>query len=222
MSTFAAARRNMVDGQLRTFDVTDRAILAAFGDVPREGFVPAGREALAYGDQNLALPGDPADPRVMLAPMVLARMIQALALDRSSRVLDVAGGLGYSAAVMAALGADIVMLEPRRDLSDAASRALAAAGLGGQVRSRAGSPADGAAADGPFDAILINGAVEERPTALLDQLVDGGRLACITADGRTGRATLHIRSGTGFGFRMLFDASAPVLSAFRHAPAFAF
>ncbi|HMO30493.1 protein-L-isoaspartate O-methyltransferase [Enterovirga sp.] len=217
MTSFDAARRTMVDCQLRTFDVSDRAVLAAMAEVPRERFVPPGREALAYLDRNLILDGDEADPRVMLAPMTMARLLQALEVQEDDKVLDVGGGLGYSSALFVALGAKPVLLESRADLA-----AAAAANLGSAVPVRTGPLGEGARADGPFECILINGATELRPEALLDQLANGGRLACVSREGGVGRAMLYVRSGSGIGYRAVFDVTAPVLAAFRPEPAFSF
>ena len=224
MTDYAGARRTMVDCQLRTFDVSDRAVLAAMESVPRERFVPAGREALAYLDQNLTISavGDDDEARVMLAPMVLARLVQALDIEPDARVLDVAGAYGYSSALLARLGARVTLLESRDDLAADAVLRLSSAGLDDRVVCRTGPIAEGSATDAPFDAILVNGAVDEVPQTLLDQLADGGRLACLKMAGRSGKAVLHVRSGPAFGFRTLFDASAPVLSAFRAVPAFSF
>jgi protein-L-isoaspartate(D-aspartate) O-methyltransferase len=207
----------MVDCQLRTFDVSDRAVLAAMAQVPRERFVPERLAALAYLDRNVILGEDETDPRVALAPMTLARMLQALVIRSGEKVLDVAGGLGYTSAVLAAIGANPVLLESRADLAEGASERL-----GSQAIVRTGSLQDGSAADGPFDCILINGAVERRPEALLDQLAEGGRLACLSVESGPGRALLYVKSRTETGYRALFDASAPALAAFRHEPAFSF
>jgi protein-L-isoaspartate(D-aspartate) O-methyltransferase len=222
MLDFAQARRTMVDSQLRTFDVTDRAVLAAMGEVPREHFMPAGREQLAYMDQNVPVSDSKADgvARFMLAPMVLARLIQALEIESGSRVLDVAAGLGYASAVLARLGAETVALESSEALADSARARLAEEGAAVTVRQ---GPLDrGCAEDGPFDAILINGAAAERPERLLQQLRDGGRLACLTGGDRAGKAMLYVRSGDAFGFRTLLDAAAPELPEFRPAPGFVF
>lgn len=223
MVPFAEARRNMVDCQLRTFDVHDRAILAAMGEVPRELFVPPALAQLAYGDAVLPLGADAsgADSRSMLPPMVLARLLQALKIEPGTRVLDVAGGHGYSAALLARLGAAVTSLEARPDFPGASAHPEAARYLEGVTR-RDGALAEGCPADGPFDAILVNGCLETKPTALLAQLAEGGRLGCIRQEGGPGRAMLFVRSGGGVGSRALFDASAPVLAAFRAAPAFAF
>lgn len=218
MTPLEAARRTMVDCQLRTFDVSDKAVLAAMAQVPRERFVSGDRGALAYLDQNLPLGSDPADPRVALAPMTLARLLQALEVQSGDRVLDVAGGLGYSSAILAALGAKPVLLEPRSDLATAAE-----SNLGSSAIVRTGPLEKGSPEDGPFDCILINGTIEQRPDALLEQLSDGGRLACLARDsGGPGRAVLYVRSASGIGQRALFDASAPILAAFRPEPAFSF
>lgn len=224
MTPTAEARRNMVDSQLRTFDVSDRAVLAAMDEVPRERFVPAGREAIAYGDRNLPLPPAPegaADSRVMLAPMVLGRLLQALDIEPNAAVLVVGGGLGYTAALLARLGARVTMLEARPDLLDDAKARLAGLGVS-DIQFRAGPLEEGCHADRPFDGILVEGAVEAWPAALLDQLADGGRLACLSGDGHACHAILYVRAGSGFGSRTLFDASAPALAAFRKPARFVF
>ena len=221
MLDFAQARRTMVDSQLRTFDITDRAVLAAMAAVPRERFVPAGREDLAYSDQNLPVSGSNLDgvARFMLAPMALGRLIQALEIEPGDRVLDVGAGLGYSSAVLARLGAEPIALESSAALAEAAGARLAAEGA---VKVRQGSLDRGCPEDGPFDAILINGAVAQRPETLLQQLREGGRLACLTGGDRAGKAVLYLRSGDAFGLRTLFDAAAPELPEFRPVPGFVF
>lgn len=223
MLDFVQARRFMVDNQLRTFDVNDLSVLAAFEAVPRERFVPAGRESLAYIDQDTPVSDglDVPERRVMLVPMVLARMIQALDLRPGAKVLDVAGGLGYSAAVMARLGASVVALESSPALVEAARERLSSLGLDGVTPVE--GPLEGGFPDGaPFDAILVNGSVDRRPDVLLRQLAEGGRLAAIQGRGRAGSAVLFVRSEDAFGSRSLFDAAAPVLPAFREEPGFVF
>ena len=222
MLDFVKARRMMVDSQLRTFDVNDLAVLAAFDEVPRERFVPPGREGLAYMDQDLPVAEgvNGAERRFMLSPMVLARMIQALDLSPGDNVLDVASGLGYSSAVLARLGCSVVALEADEHLAAQLRQGLAA----GAVKALVGmGPLEQGYPDAaPYDAILINGAVETRPEALLRQLADHGRLACVEGRGRSARATLTVRSGGAFGSRPLFDAAAPPLAAFRAEPGFVF
>jgi len=220
MVDFAQARRIMVDGQLRTFDVNDIPLLDAMDSVPRELFVLPGREELAYIDQDI-LVSNGAERRYMLSPMILARLIQALAIEPGERVLDVACGRGYAAAVFHKLGAQVTALEADEALASAAMQSLKAAGAG-SVTVVAGSLDQGYAANAPYDAILVNGSVEVRPDALLQQLAEGGRLVCVKGRGRAARATLYVRSGDAFGERSLFEAAAPLLAPFVQPPGFTF
>lgn len=222
MIDYAKARRTMVDCQVRPFDVTDRAILVALEEVPRERFMPAGREDLAYSDHTIVLPTANGSSRCMLQPMVLARMIQALGIRVNARVLDVASGLGYGSAVMARLGANVTALEPDADLAAKSKTVFASLDLGERIAVKGGSLDEAAPGGATFHGILVNGTVEVRPTGLLDQLAEGGRLVCLKSDGRASHAMLYVRGGEGIGSRLLFDASAPVLAEFRPAPAFVF
>lgn len=219
MLDYAQARRLMVDCQLRTFDVNDVAVLDAFDDVPRERFVPPGREDFAYIDQTLRLGGTEGDTRSMPAPMLLARMIQALEVAPGTRVLDVASGYGYAAAILGRLGADVVALESIPALA-AASRDRLAGTTGIAVVE--GALNVGAPDRGPYDAILLNGRIEVRPQALLDQLRDGGRLVCVMGQERAAKTTLFVRAGDAFGARPLFDAGLPRLAGFEAEAGFAF
>ncbi|AIQ93781.1 MULTISPECIES: protein-L-isoaspartate O-methyltransferase [Methylobacterium] len=217
MIDYAQARRMMVDCQLRTFDVNDNTVLDAFDTVPREDFVPKGREPFAYIDQTLSLGEAGGETRCMPAPMVVARMIQALRIRPGVAALDVATGTGYAAAVMAQLGAQVTALESVPDLAEAARTRL---GASAQVIE--GPIAAGAPKQGPFDVILINGRVEVRPQALLNQLKDDGRLVCVFGPHRNAKVTLFVRAGDAFGARPLFDASLPGLEAFAAEAGFAF
>jgi protein-L-isoaspartate(D-aspartate) O-methyltransferase len=208
MTDFATLRRNMVDCQLRTFDVTNRAVLRAMDSVPREVFVPEERRALAYLDQPVALGAG----RVLLAPMVVGRMLQTLELEPGQSFLEFAGGSGYGAAVAAELGAEATCYDPAPGMADLAAEALGAAG------SHASIARDMPA--GPFDAILINGAVTMEPEMLLALLSDGGRLVAVESWGRAGRVMLFQRSGVVVGKRAVFDAAAPVIEEFREARMF--
>jgi protein-L-isoaspartate(D-aspartate) O-methyltransferase len=223
MLDFAQARRAMVDSQLRTFDVFAIPVLAAMEAVPRERFVAPGRESLAYIDQDIpVLDGIAgAERRFMLKPMVLGRMVQALEVEPGERALDVACGLGYAAAVLARLGAQVVALESTEAAARAARERLASVGVENVVT--VAGPLEKGHPDGaPYDVILVNGLVEVRPQTLLDQLAEGGRLACVERRGRAGRAVLYVRSGAAFGSRAIFDAGAPALAAFKAEPGFVF
>jgi protein-L-isoaspartate(D-aspartate) O-methyltransferase len=220
MVDFAQLRRMMVDSQLRTFDVNDIPLLDAMGAIPRERFVLPGREGLAYIDQDLLVSeGD--ERRFMLSPMVLARMIQALEIEPGMAVLDVACGLGYSSAVLRELGATVTALESSEALASAAQARLSSVGAD-DVAVVAGPLERGFAQNAPYDAVLVNGAVEVRPEELLRQLGDDGRLICVEGRGRSAKATLYVRSGDAFGQRSLFDAAAPVLAPFQQEPGFVF
>jgi len=220
MVDYTQARRMMVDGQLRTFDVNDMSLLDAMDSVPRELFVLPGREDLAYIDQDI-LVSDGGESRYMLSPMVLGRMIQALAIEAGDRVLDIASGRGYASAVLHRLGCQVTALETDEGLAAAARQCLSAAGAG-DVAVVTGPLDQGYAAGAPYDAILVNGAVEVRPEGLLQQLADGGRLVCVKGRGRAARATLYVRSGDAIGERNLFEAAAPLLASFVQTPGFTF
>ena len=215
--TFAAQRKMMVAGQLRTFDVMDWPVLTAFSDVPRENFLPESLRVMAYADREVDL----GNGRKLLAPMILARMIQAANLQEGAQVLDGAGGSGYSAAIFAALGAKVVALEETPDQQAGAHQALGDTAILTTGYLEAGAPSHA-----PYDLIFINGAVEEVPSALLHQLKEGGQLLCVLREpgqvGRAAKACVFVRIGDTYGHRELFDASAPNLAAFRRVPQFTF
>ena len=217
MTDFVAARRNMVEGQVRTADVTDLRILSAMLEIPRENFVPPGAAGLAYLDLDLAV-GE-AGSRRLLKPMVLAKLIHAADIASSDRVLDVGCGTGYAAAVLAHFAGQVVALDQDAGLVQAARSALA-----GQPNvTVVNGPLTGGWPQGaPYDVILLEGATEIAPQAFLSQLKDGGRLVCILGGGPSAKAMLYCRSGEELGGRPIFDASATVLPGFAKVPAFAF
>lgn len=215
MTDFAAARSRMVDSQIRPADVTDLRLLWAFQTIERERFVPQKARDLAYADYDMPV----SRGRHLLEPRVLAKMLQQADVKATDRVLDVGCGLGYSAAVIAELASHVVALEQDGDLAAAARKALS-----GNAKTKVvtGSLADGCSADAPYDVIVLEGATEVEPKALLDQLNDGGRLVCILGSGPAGKVVLYTRSGEDVGGRTVFDAAAGVLPGFAKAPAFAF
>ena len=225
VSTLPADRRKtMVDCQLRTFDVTNLEVIEAFLATPREDFLGSQDLAVVYSDALQTVASGQAR-RVLLAPMTLGRLLQGADLDKGCRVLDVGGGTGYSAAIIAHLAGSVVALEADAGFSAATAANAARLGLE-NVRTVTGPLAQGAAVDGPFDVILVNGAVEEGLDALFAQLAPGGRLICaVRADGQGGRyakATRYDRIGADVSARFLFDAAAAVLPGFDRKPQFVF
>ena len=211
-----AERRLMVDGQIRTFGVTDLAVIERFLAVPREDFVDAAQAGLAYSDAILRLPGAPA--RSLLAPMVLARMIQHANVRPGDRVLDVAGGLGYSAALLSGLAGQVAARE-----SGAARCAAMRTALAPFANVRvAEEPLTGGS--DRYDVILLNGSYAAGIEPLLAQLAEGGRLLAVRSatGGSLGQAVRFEKTGASAGLRPLFDARAPVLEGFAAAAAFAF
>ena len=215
MTDFAAARSFMVDGQVRTSDVTDLRILWAMQTVERERFVPAKSRDLAYVDFDLPV----APGRCLLKPRVLAKMFQVANIRATDRVLDVGCGLGYSSAILARVAAHVIALEENRELAAAAREALAGEK---NVEVVTMPLAQGYPSSAPYDVIVMQGATEIEPDALLRQLGDGGRLVCVLGGGPAAKAMLYTRSGDDAGGRPVFDTGAAVLPGFARPPAFAF
>lgn len=217
MPDFALRRRMMVDTQVRPSDVTKYPIIDAMLRVPREAYVPAARIEAAYMGENIVL----APGRVMLEPRTSAKMLDALELQRSDAVLDVGCGLGYSAALLAEMVDAVVAIEEDEAMAAAAEANLAAQSVHNVAIVRA-PLRDGAAKHGPYDAIMIEGAVEVMPDAILAQLKDGGRIAAIFADGALGVVRIGYKIEGSVSWRFAFNAGAPVLPGFAKAPDFAF
>jgi protein-L-isoaspartate(D-aspartate) O-methyltransferase len=211
----ALQRKNMVESQVRPSDVTDRRIIRAMLDIPRERFVPERSRAIAYMDEALVLGGG----RTLMAPRLVARMIQALDLGDADTVLEIGAATGYTAAILARIAQRVVALEQVPTLADAAKAALAATGAD-NVSVVTGDLTAGRGADAPFDAILVSGAVDELPDTILDQLKDGGRLVTVVASGPLGRVVQWRRFGGTFDQRVLFEAGAAPLPGFQRKAEF--
>ena len=223
MTDFSVQRLNMVESQIRPSDVTDQRIIRAMLDVPRELFVPAELAPLAYIDDPVPVTARPkaGEARCLLPPRTLAKLLQLLRIGPQSVVLDVGCATGYSTAVLARLAQRVVALEAEPDLARAAKGALEKLAVGNATVVE-GQLAGGAAAHGRFDAILLNGAVPGVPSALLDELADGGRLAAVLLRGPLCRAHVWRRTGNTLDEQPAFGAAAAPLPGFDEPAEFVF
>jgi protein-L-isoaspartate(D-aspartate) O-methyltransferase len=224
MTDFAAARRMMVDGQVRTSDVTDLRLQAAMLELPREIFVPQSKAALAYLDRDVpvvdSMQGGGTGRR-LLKPMVLAKLIHAAEIGAGDRMLDVGCATGYSTAVLARLAHTVVALEEDASLARMAAENLRSVGCT-NATVVTGPLTEGWNAEAPYDAILVNGSSDIAPAKLLSQLKDGGRLVCVQGRAPASKAMIYRSAGGAVSGRPIFDAVAPLLPGFAEPPAFVF
>ena len=209
----------MVDCQIRPTKVTDERVLEAFATVPREMFVGKSQRSIAYVDEDLPL----SSGRWLMEPMVLARLAQALDVRMNDHVLIIGGATGYGTAIMAHLAGSVSSIETRAQLVEKSQETLVSIGTDNAavIKSRL---CDGYSKEGPYDRILIEGAVAHVPEKLLDQLTPKGKLVAVwrQADAPVGVASLWCRAGDGFARTPLFDAQTPVLEEFRAKQEFVF
>ncbi len=217
MPDFAAARRSMVDSQLKPNQIVDQRVAQAMAEVPRELFVPETLAAVAYVDEDLPI----APGRFLMEPIVFARLLQAAAIEPNDIVLDLGCGTGYSTAVLARLANAVVAIEPDPDLRARAETVMAKIGADNTAIVD-GDLTIGSPDQGPFDVIFLNGAAEQIPDGLVDQLADGGRLVAVQVRNGVGKTTVFERQGDLVGARELFDAAIPVLPGFASRPGFVF
>lgn len=215
MPDFAARRSTMVDTQVRPADVTKFPIIDAMLSVPREIFVPDDKREASYLGENIEL----GRGRVMLEPRTLAKMLDYLDIRGDDLVMDLGCGQGYSAAVIAQM-AEAVIAVDEADCLGAAQELL------GQINAdnvvlHEGPLTEGADEHGPYDAIVVEGGVEELPAAVLEQLKDGGRIACLFMEGQLGIVRIGYKIDGKMSWRFAFNASAPVMPGFGKRRAFA-
>ncbi len=215
MADYATRRTMMVDTQVRPSDVTKFPIIDAMLHVARENFVPQSLREAAYVGENLEIGGG----RVVLEPRTLAKMLDALDVQPGEVVLDIGCGLGYSTAVLARLCDFVVAVEDDAPRAEEAQSLLSEAGVD-NAAVMAGPLADGSAKSGPYDAIILQGAVEEFPEPLLAQLKSGGRVAAIFVQGALGVVRIGYKAGDRMTWRDAFNAGAPVLQGFARSRAF--
>jgi protein-L-isoaspartate(D-aspartate) O-methyltransferase len=220
MIDYAQARRTMVDCQIRPADVTDRALLAAMLDIPRERFLPPHLAGLAYLDLDLPLAGPRHNPtRRLIKPQVLAKLLQAAAITDADRVLDVGCATGYSSAVLARLAKSVVALEDDAELPRPARAELTKTA---NIEIVHGPLVAGWPKRAPYDVIVLNGATEITPEGLLEQLADGGRFVGVFGRGQSAKAMLFRRVNGALSSWPIFDAAAPLLPGFAAPSAFVF
>ncbi len=212
-----AARRAMVESQIRVNDVTDRRILAAFGDLPRELFVPKAQANTAYGERDVPL----GHGRFLIKARALAKLVQAIDVQPGDLVLNIGAASGYSAALLGALAETVVGMEPEAHLREKAEQNLAlvradnVAVIDGDLRA-------GAPEQGPFNVIFVDASVASVPSTWIDQLAENGRLGVFERNGSAGHGVVYVRSHGTAGRRVVFDANVPFLPGFAPEKAFSF
>lgn len=217
MIDFEAARNRMVDNQIRTTDVTSHSVLSAFFAVPREAFVPADKAALAYIDDDIQV----AHGRYIMEPSPLAKLLQLATITKDDFVLEVGAATGYASAILSTIAGSVVALESDEALASGATAKLAELGYD-NVAVVTGDLEAGYPDEAPYDVIILDGAVEEVPAALLEQLRDGGRLAAVVGYGNASAAKLYVKENGTVSERFAFNTSVKPLPGFRKAEEFVF
>jgi protein-L-isoaspartate(D-aspartate) O-methyltransferase len=224
--SLSQARFNMIEQQIRPWEVLDARVLELLASVRREDFVPPAHQSLAFADLELPLTHPAVEGEAMLAPKVEARLLQDLALKPTDKVLEVGSGSGYMAALLGSLAKSVVSLEINPELARRARDNLKTAGIHNVDVREADAAANGfaaCAAHGPFDAIVLSGSVAEVPPALLALLAKGGRLAAIVGEEPMMRATIVTRTGeAAFQTEQPWDTVAPRLRNFPAPSSFRF
>jgi len=220
---FLSLRRKMVDNQIRTVDVTDLDILAAFLHVPREEFIDQERRDFAYLDREIVLipPHNGASARSLMCPAALARLLQLAQIEKAHKVLDVGATSGYASAILAKLATFVVALECDENLSQQAINVLSHQGVD-NVEVVCGPLEKGHEKSAPYDVILCEGAVDFVPQALFTQLQENGRLVVVEGHGLSGIAKLYIKENGAFSVRSAFNLALAPLDGFQKEKGFVF
>ena len=215
MVDYSTRRTMMVDTQVRPSDVTKFPIIDAMLEVPREVYAPDDLREAAYMGEHLILGAD----RVVLEPRTFAKMLEVLDVQQDHTVLDLGCGLGYSTAVLARLADFVAGVEDDEDRATEAQALLSENNVD-NAAVLSGSLAEGVAKSGPYDIIMVQGAVETVPEVILEQLREGGRIACIFAEGSLGVVRVGHKLNGRVSWRFAFNATAPLLSDFQKEAAF--
>lgn len=207
----------MVDCQVRPSDVTKFPIIEALLMVPREAYVPAAKKSIAYAGEHIPLSAD----RVLLDARTFAKMLDSVNIRPTDLVLDLGCGMGYSSAVIARLAEAVVAVEEDADLAAVATETLSDMSVD-NVLVTSGRLSQGNAKHGPYDLIVTEGAIEELPQEIADQVKDGGRIVAILQQDGSSQCRIGHKSDGNISWRFAFDASAPLLAGFEAQEEFAF
>ena len=220
---FELARTRMVDNQIRTTDVTSHPVLQAFLSVAREDFVPANLRELAYIDDDIRISSgqDGAPDRFLMEPSPLAKLLQLADVGKDDVVLEIGCGTGYVSALLSLLADSVVALESDPALAETAAESLSRLGYD-NVAVVTGALAQGYKPEAPYDVIFVGGSVEQLPSALFDQLRDGGRLVVVEGYGNASKAKLYVSEGGNTSARRGFNTSVKPLPGFEKAAQFVF
>ena len=209
MTDYKMRRRIMVDTQIRPSDVTKFPIIDSFLSVPREKFVPDGKREAAYIGENLQI----GQSRVILDPRTLAKLLEALDVQKDELVLDIGTGLGYSSAVISLIAEVVIAVEEDSSLASEAEEILSEIGADNVVV-QVSKLIDGAPEHGPYDVVILQGGVEEIPSSILKQLKNGGRVGAIFIEEGLGTAKIGFKLHDKINWRYSFNAAAPILTGF--------
>ncbi|EJN01618.1 protein-L-isoaspartate O-methyltransferase [Phyllobacterium sp. YR531] len=220
---FEDLRTKMVDNQLRTTDVTDKPLLQAFLDVPREKFVPSVRAPLAYIDDDVLVSTATAEAgsRYIMQPSPFAKLVQLANIQPEDVVLDIGCATGYSAAILSRISSSVIAVESDANLAGQATAILSSLGYDNVVV-LTGPLEKGYASEAPFDVIIIEGSVDHVPATLFDQLKDGGRLVAVEGSGNSGKSMIYVKNEGIVSGRRAFNSAVKPLPGFEKVPEFEF